>query len=350
MPKRLAINHFSKTANYLSCTGDSVGYRFGFNGQEKDNEVTGIEGSHNTAEFWMYDTRLGRRWNVDPVDQVSVSNYACFGNNPILNVDPNGADSTTYIYSGKDKNGRLTFSKEQLQKIAENSEKIDRLNGISYTKYKVFESKEEFVNSVKNGDVKIDRYSDLVYEVSPEYELRNNQEWYGETMRGGVKIYDNLYLNGGTIFSGSVSYALGDGHLKYLFTNLGKVLAHERLIHGYGYIYEDIFDTDEFCDVGHTSGGLAKKTLMIRQTSYPNILSENEVLNESFKTMINNLHRISPMLRLNGLNPEESYANIPDFLEKYSRSELLKAKEQGMRSPLYRSLVFSVIIYKLYKN
>jgi RHS repeat-associated protein len=71
------------------CDGDKDRYRFGFNGQEKVNEIAGI-GNHNTAEFWEYDTRLGRRWNVDPVDQVSISNYAVLANNPILRVDPNG--------------------------------------------------------------------------------------------------------------------------------------------------------------------------------------------------------------------------------------------------------------------
>ena len=68
----------------------ATGYRYGFNGQEQDDEITGIDGAHNTALFWEYDTRLGRRWNVDPVDQISVSNYATFANNPILLSDPNG--------------------------------------------------------------------------------------------------------------------------------------------------------------------------------------------------------------------------------------------------------------------
>ena len=93
-------NAYTKTniasASYLTCSEDSGGYRFGFNSQEKDNEITGVEGAHNTAEFWMYDTRLGRRWNVDPVDQVSISNYACFGNNPVENVDINGDFKTRF--------------------------------------------------------------------------------------------------------------------------------------------------------------------------------------------------------------------------------------------------------------
>jgi len=62
-------------------------YRFGFDGQEKVNEIAGI-GNHNTAEYWEYDTRLGRRWNLDPVDQVSVSNYTINKLNPIVISDP----------------------------------------------------------------------------------------------------------------------------------------------------------------------------------------------------------------------------------------------------------------------
>jgi len=57
-------------------------YRYRFNGQEQDNEIAGT-GNIMTAEFWMYDTRLGRRWNVDPKPDASVSSYACFRNNPI---------------------------------------------------------------------------------------------------------------------------------------------------------------------------------------------------------------------------------------------------------------------------
>jgi len=65
------------------------GYRFGFNGHEKTDEISGT-GNHNTAMFWEYDTRLGRRWNLDPYSQIFVSDYAAFGNNPILFTDPLG--------------------------------------------------------------------------------------------------------------------------------------------------------------------------------------------------------------------------------------------------------------------
>ncbi len=67
----------------------SPAYRYGFNGQEKDDEVSG-SGNTNTAEYWEYDCRLGRRWNLDPKPNPSLSSYACFGNNPVWVSDPKG--------------------------------------------------------------------------------------------------------------------------------------------------------------------------------------------------------------------------------------------------------------------
>jgi len=79
------------------CNEGDDKYRFGFNGQEKVNEIAGI-GNHNTALFWEYDTRLGRRWNLDPKPSLSVSNYAVFGNNPIVYKDFKG-DTINIAYS-----------------------------------------------------------------------------------------------------------------------------------------------------------------------------------------------------------------------------------------------------------
>jgi len=68
-------------------TGDD--YRFGANQMEKDNEVSG-QGNSYTAEYWQYDSRLGRRWNLDPKPNYAISPYACFGNNPISTIDHKG--------------------------------------------------------------------------------------------------------------------------------------------------------------------------------------------------------------------------------------------------------------------
>ena len=62
-------------------------YRYAFNGQELDEEVG--EGMQ-TAMFWEYDSRLGRRWNVDPKGNASSSRYSCFNDNPLGLSDVNG--------------------------------------------------------------------------------------------------------------------------------------------------------------------------------------------------------------------------------------------------------------------
>ena len=51
------------------------------------------ETANYTAEFWQYDSRLGRRWNVDPVFKEYESPYACFAGNPIWYNDKFGLDT-----------------------------------------------------------------------------------------------------------------------------------------------------------------------------------------------------------------------------------------------------------------
>lgn len=49
-------------------------------------------GNENHALFWEYETRIGRRWNLDPMDQINMSNYSVFFDNPIAFNDPTGDD------------------------------------------------------------------------------------------------------------------------------------------------------------------------------------------------------------------------------------------------------------------
>jgi hypothetical protein len=71
-------------------------YRFGFNTQEKEPEINPAVYS---AEYWMYDGRIIRRWNVDPKVHPSYSSYSTFANNPIYYIDPLG--DTTHVYNKK---------------------------------------------------------------------------------------------------------------------------------------------------------------------------------------------------------------------------------------------------------
>ena len=73
-----------------------TGYRFGFNTQMKSDEISG-SGNHTTAKYWEYDTRIGRRWNLDPVYNASESRYLVNGDNFIYYTDPNGTYKTKFI-------------------------------------------------------------------------------------------------------------------------------------------------------------------------------------------------------------------------------------------------------------
>lgn len=53
------------------------------------NEIAGTGNSY-TAEFWQYDPRVGRRWNLDPRPATGISEYSAFAGNPILLSDPFG--------------------------------------------------------------------------------------------------------------------------------------------------------------------------------------------------------------------------------------------------------------------
>ncbi len=66
------------------CSND---YTFGFNGQERETEIN--SGTYS-ATNWIYDSRLGIRKERDQIEEVGVSPYATFRNNPILNIDPDG--------------------------------------------------------------------------------------------------------------------------------------------------------------------------------------------------------------------------------------------------------------------
>jgi RHS repeat-associated protein len=75
-------------------------YRFGFNGQEKDDEV---KGSGNSYDFGarMHDPRLGRFLSIDPLSTSlpAHSPYSYSINNPIMFVDEEGEwPGVTYMF------------------------------------------------------------------------------------------------------------------------------------------------------------------------------------------------------------------------------------------------------------
>jgi RHS repeat-associated protein len=94
LPAAKVLSHTDYYAFGGAMPGRSGGsYRYGFNTQEKSPELA--EG-HYTAEFWEYDARIGRRWNVDPRPTVGISEYVAFANSPLMFSDVKGDSAYSY--------------------------------------------------------------------------------------------------------------------------------------------------------------------------------------------------------------------------------------------------------------
>jgi len=72
----------------------SANYRYGFQGQEMDEEIKGVKGSSYTTHFRSYDPRVGRWLSVDPkthnTSLIGWSPYHNAYNNPIHFIDEDG--------------------------------------------------------------------------------------------------------------------------------------------------------------------------------------------------------------------------------------------------------------------
>jgi RHS repeat-associated protein len=81
-------------------TGSS-GYRYGFNGMERDDEVKGAGMSYDFGAR-VYDPRVGRWWSGDPLEGKYpwMAPFVAMNNNPILQIDRDGRDSWIYLENG----------------------------------------------------------------------------------------------------------------------------------------------------------------------------------------------------------------------------------------------------------
>jgi len=68
------------------------GYRYGFQGQEEDDEIKNVEGSSYDFGARIYDPKIGRWLSGDTKYKDYETPYAGMANNPILFLDPDGRD------------------------------------------------------------------------------------------------------------------------------------------------------------------------------------------------------------------------------------------------------------------
>jgi hypothetical protein len=99
----------------------SGNYRFGYGGHEKDDEVSGI-GNHLAFGDYGLDTRLGRRWNVDPktANAPYEGTYTVLGCNPMFYIDPDGNFKLNYTEKQLNDNGLTKLDVVRFESIVNN--------------------------------------------------------------------------------------------------------------------------------------------------------------------------------------------------------------------------------------
>ena len=202
---------------------DMGGYRYFFNGQEADNEVLG-EGASLTAEFWQYDSRLGRRWNVDPVFKEYESPYACFAGNPVRYVDRFGAD--TAFDDNIARNNFLESYQWIIDQISSVEKKTDNIRA----------------QAVQRGwnDNKTDRKIDKLYSEHEYNTLLEMRQGFEEIMRD-PNIIVTYSTNEKMIedFTGGRTEHVDDLHVNVYFrrNKLGTLIHESR--HAWGVIRKE---------------------------------------------------------------------------------------------------------------
>lgn len=93
-----------KKCNYWSLNR----YRFGFQGQEAENEIASVTGAYSFFKYRISDNRIGRFWSVDPLakDYPWNSTYAFSENRVIDGVELEGLEYIYYKVKDVDKNGK----------------------------------------------------------------------------------------------------------------------------------------------------------------------------------------------------------------------------------------------------
>ena len=189
-------------------SANTTKYRYSINGQEKDIE---LNENITTAEYWEYDSRIGRRWNVDPKPTVGSSPYCVFSSNPIFYVDRMGDTSGVYARyldpktntpktellfqtTAKGKNTAVILNPEQSKAFVSDRSKIAKVQ--NYLKAnanndKVQNSMEALFNSSK--------YDSDIYDTHAAEQFQDQHVTKGKITKisgGIIETASNIKING----------------------------------------------------------------------------------------------------------------------------------------------------------
>jgi len=220
---------------------NSEAYRFGYQGSEKDNEISGAGNSYTTF-FRQLDPRLGRWFSPDPVFQPWQSPYTSMDNNPINLTDVMG-----------DETGE---PEEKMKKTDENGDLTDEDLVVTLDEVKIIVTVPEVKTVPESSTVSTDSSTDSdssqdtdkaepssngpsileaalianhVYEADSWYSKTDEQ--INEGLIGGWEVSDNQmddYINDDTGFKSALyERKNNDGSKDYVYATAGTDDLHD---------------------------------------------------------------------------------------------------------------------------
>jgi len=201
----------SSDANSNVTGSSDEGYRYGFNGKEKDNDIYG-EGNAYNFDNRIQDPRLGRWFSLDPLQKKypDESNYAFTSDNPIIYKDADGKDkyyTLTIIYE----NGSKSILTKDIDKNYSEYSSIHGYDNDSYYKTDLYinltvDLRGNNINVTRTKEVVTKKTSDRVYATNLLVKglkyvgsclgiLGDNKEYRGKT-KGGYTLTSEFSKNG----------------------------------------------------------------------------------------------------------------------------------------------------------
>jgi hypothetical protein len=200
--------------------------------------------------FWEYDTRLGRRWNLDPEPQINISDYSAFGNSPIWRNDVLGNtwkkkdDKETANKTKNDVNGKISKIDSQLSKLEKSKTNATEESLIGINKQiGILSDDRKSLSNIIEGLDKMEADQDYTYTFAPYACTAGSEEgleMLDGTKVGGITTYS--LVNGKNFEEKNYSAIIkinynsftktGDTSADSYNTNLSKAFKAHEIIHG----------------------------------------------------------------------------------------------------------------------
>jgi len=208
------------------------GYRYGFQGQEKDDDWTGVTGINIDYKYRIYDSRIGRFMSVDPLTTKYPSNSTySFSENKVINgIEMEGLEWVLKIYSPSvSKNFTEAFNAKDVYRErvitlwarTHHFKSDDGLKNLNLSKDSPA-SVLEFDPNAKpgvtvipsvwsNGNIKLD-YEHTMYTAKNTKDLRPSDAYYPTDVKYGTGFYNDADMKSITAGYDFIIGGMGQGN------------------------------------------------------------------------------------------------------------------------------------------